>query len=367
MSKANVKLQELTANYEKRIYDLEQMLDIARSFYSTLDAKKLRESIIFSCMAQMHVIDAGMFVLDTLTSDFFALETSQIILEAGACSKYTIAFTDPIVKILTDEKKPVTLEYIEEFCPEDSETVELLRTLHASLIIPLILKNHINGILFLGERLVFNSDSDAEYTDYEKTQILTIASLAAVAINNSILLERSSTDMMTKLKLRFFFFNALGEKLDAARAQKNPLAILMLDIDFFKRFNDTYGHDCGDFVLKQVAFLIKSNLRETDLACRYGGEEFTVMLDKTKKDDALAIAERIRLAVEQCDFVFNDRTMKVTVSCGISVFDYKKNPISIPQQLVKQADQGLYMSKHNGRNRVTYAPPSLLSDFDCVE
>ena len=141
----------------------------------------------------------------------------------------------------------------------------------------------------------------------------------------------------------------------------------MLDIDFFKRFNDTYGHDCGDFVLKQVAFLIKSNLRETDLACRYGGEEFTVMLDKTKKDDALAIAERIRLAVEQCDFVFNDRTMKVTVSCGISVFDYKKNPISIPQQLVKQADQGLYMSKHNGRNRVTYAPPSLLSDFDCVE
>ena len=243
----------------------------------------------------------------------------------------------------------------------------MLRTLHASLIIPLILKNHINGILFLGERLVFDSDSDAEYTDYEKTQILTIASLAAVAINNSILLERSSTDMMTKLKLRFFFFNALGEKLDAARAQKNPLAILMLDIDFFKRFNDTYGHDCGDFVLKQVAFLIKSNLRETDLACRYGGEEFTVMLDKTKKDDALAIAERIRLAVEQCDFVFNDRTMKVTVSCGISVFDYKKNPISIPQQLVKQADQGLYMSKHNGRNRVTYAPPSLLSDFDCVE
>ena len=243
----------------------------------------------------------------------------------------------------------------------------MLRTLHASLIIPLILKNHINGILFLGERLVFDSDSDADYTDYEKTQILTIASLAAVAINNSILLERSSTDMMTKLKLRFFFFNALGEKLDAARAQKNPLAILMLDIDFFKRFNDTYGHDCGDFVLKQVAFLIKSNLRETDLACRYGGEEFTVMLDKTKKDDALAIAERIRLAVEQCDFVFNDRTMKVTVSCGISVFDYKKNPISIPQQLVKQADQGLYMSKHNGRNRVTYAPPSLLSDFDCVE
>lgn len=220
---------------------------------------------------------------------------------------------------------------------------------------------------FLGERLVFDSASDTEYTNYEKTQIFTIASLAAVAINNSILLERSSTDMMTKLKLRFFFFNTLGERLDAARAQKNPLAILMLDIDFFKRFNDTYGHDCGDFVLKQVAFLIKSNLRDTDLACRYGGEEFTVMLDKTQKDDALAIAERIRLAIEQSDFVFNERTMKVTISCGISVFDYKKNPISIPQQLVKQADQGLYMSKHNGRNRVTYAPPSLLSDFECVE
>ena len=80
MAKANIKLQELTAKYEKRIYDLEQMLDISRSFSSTLEASKLLDSIVFSCMAQMHVIDAGIFVLDMLNSDYFVLETNQIIL-----------------------------------------------------------------------------------------------------------------------------------------------------------------------------------------------------------------------------------------------------------------------------------------------
>lgn len=361
MAKANIKLQELTANYEKRIYDLEQMLDISRSFSSTLEASKLLDSIVFSCMAQMHVIDAGIFVLDMLNSDYFVLETNQIILETKNDNKYQIPFEDPIVSILLEEKRPLSLEYIEKKCSSDSETIELLRSMHSSLIIPLILKNHINGILFLGERLIFDSDADAAYTDYEKGQIMTIASLASIAINNSVLLERSSTDMMTKLKLKYFFFNSLTEKLDAAMVQKQPLSILMFDIDFFKHFNDTYGHDCGDYVLKQVASLIKSNLREDDLASRYGGEEFTVMLNETQKEDAISIAERIRTAIENHEFVFNNQVMKVTISCGLSVFDYKKNPLTVPQQLVKQADRGLYMSKHNGRNRVTYAPPSLVS------
>lgn len=353
-------MDQIIADYEKHIYDLEQLLDISRSFCSTLEGPKLLESIVFSCMAQMRVTNAGIFVLDLLNSEYFQLETKQSVLDSHDGMKYQIPYTDPIITVLSEEKRPVTLEYLLEKSP-GTVSGEMLKSLSPTLIIPLLQKNHINGILFLGERFTFEPGSDTSYTDYEKDLIQNIASLGAIAINNAALIERSSTDMMTQLKLKYYFFNVLTEKLDNAMTQKLPLAVLMFDIDFFKHFNDTYGHECGDYVLKQVAQLIKKGLREDDLASRYGGEEFTVLLNDTEKDDAVQIADRIRSSIENHDFVFNEQHMKVTISCGVSVFDYKTNPITVAAQIVNQADQGLYMSKHNGRNRVTYAPPSLVS------
>ena len=358
--------RERSIEYEKRIYDLEQLLDISRSFCSTLEGTKLLESIVFSCMAQMHVTNAGIFVLDLINSENFTLETKQSVMDPLNTQKYIISATDPIVSCLTDEKRPVTLDYLIATCPE-TQVGEMLASLQPTLIVPLIQKNHINGILFLGERFSLDAESYTAYTDYEKNLIQNIASLASIAINNATMVERSSTDMMTQLKLKYFFFNVLTEKLDAAMAQKQPLSVLMFDIDFFKHFNDTYGHECGDYVLKKVAQLIKTNLRDEDLASRYGGEEFTVLLNETTKDDAIMVAERIRSSIESYDFIFNDQRMKVTISVGVAVFDHKFNPITNPLKLVNQADQGLYMSKHNGRNRVTYAPPSLVSDEDAEE
>ena len=357
MARRISKKQDKISEYERRIYDLEQLLDISRSFSSTLDSNTLLESIVFSCMAQLHVADAGIFVLDFINSDFLQLKTKQAFIDAKTAEEYKINFSDPIVAILTETKNPVTLEFLKKKCPE-SDAIRVLNLLNPTLIVPLTQKNHLNGILFLGERFFLDEES-GDYTDYEKNLILTIGSLAAIAINNATLIERSSTDMMTQLKLKYFFFNVLTEKLDLAMSQQLPLSVLMFDIDFFKHFNDTYGHECGDYVLKQVAFLIKSNLREEDLASRYGGEEFTVLLNETSKDAALSIAERIRSCIESYDFVFNDQHMHVTISCGVAVFDHENNPITIAKQIVSQADQGLYMSKHNGRNRVTYAPPSL--------
>lgn len=316
-------------------------------------------------MAQMRVTNAGIFVLDILNSEYFQLETKQSVLDPQSNLKYQIPYTDPVITTLSEEKRPVTLDYLLENSPHTT-VGEMLKSLTPTLIVPLIQKNHINGILFLGERFTFEPGSDISYTDYEKDLIQNIASLGAIAINNSALIERSSTDMMTQLKLKYYFFNVLTEKLDNAMTQKIPLAILMFDIDFFKHFNDTYGHECGDYVLKQVAHLIKTGLRDDDLASRYGGEEFTVLLNDTKKNDAVQIAERIRSTIENFDFTFNDQHMKVTISCGVSVFDHKTNPVTVAAQIVNQADQGLYMSKHNGRNRVTYAPPSLVST-DYVE
>lgn len=360
MAKRTYKKNNNVAQYERRIYDLEQLIDIARSFNSTIDTNTLLESIAFSCMAQLHVADAGIFILDPLNSDNFILKRKQNMFDPTNDKNYRIEYTDSVVSFLTENKNTVSMDTLCKNCT-NSSAIKIFQELKPTLVVPLLQKNHLSGILFLGERFYFDSETGADYTEYEKDLILSIASLAAIAINNAMLIERSSTDMMTQLKLKYFFFNVLSEKLDNAMQEKKPLSVIMFDIDFFKHFNDTYGHECGDYVLKQVASLIKQNLREEDLASRYGGEEFTVMLNEAPKDAAVSVAERIRACIETHDFIFNNEHMHVTISCGVSVFDHETNPITIPQQLINQADQGLYMSKHNGRNRVTYAPPSLVS------
>jgi diguanylate cyclase (GGDEF)-like protein len=342
---------EQTIQYEKKIYDLEQLLDIAKSFCQNLDFGNLLESIVYICMAQMHVLGAEIFVRDLITNENFVLETSKDFLSDN---KVMLPVSTPIASALLTEKRPLTFDELKKSCG-DSPHIAILDSLNPTLIVPLIQKNHLNGMLVLQERIAI--EDDATYSEYEINQIMSIASLASVAINNAALLEMSSTDMMTHLKLKYYFFNLLTEAIDAAFLNKQQIAVIMFDIDFFKKFNDTYGHECGDFVLKSVADLIRKNLRESDVASRYGGEEFTCLLLEAGKDEAMVVAERIRSTINEHDFVYNDQHLHVTISGGISVFDAEKNLVSSPNEFVNQADQGLYMSKNNGRNRVTFFDP----------
>ena len=339
---------EQVVQYEKRIYDLGQLLDIAKSFCQNLDFGNLLESIVYICMAQMHVLGAEIFVRDLITNECFILETDK---DFSSDKKVSIPVSTPITAKLLEAKKPITFDELKNAVGECKD-LAAIEKLSPTLIVPLIQKNHLNGMLILQERIVI--EEDTSYTDYEQSQIMSIASLASVAINNAALMEMSSTDMMTHLKLKYYFFNYLTEAIDSAFLKKENIAVLMFDIDFFKKFNDTYGHECGDFVLISVADIIKKSLRDVDVASRYGGEEFTVLLCDTDKDGAMIVAERIRSAIDEHDFVYNDQHLHVTISVGVSVFDADTNLVNSPNCFVNQADQALYVSKSNGRNRVTY-------------
>ena len=346
---------EQSTYYEKRIYDLEQLIDIAKSFCSTLDFSNLLESIVYICMAQMHVLGAEIFVRDPITNDVLNLETAKAM---STGKKLSIPVSSSICSFLLESQKPVTFTELKAKVTDDDDSMQLLANLNPTLIVPLIEKNnHLSGILILQERIAI--EDETTYTEYEQNMIMSIASLATVAINNASLMEMSSTDMMTHLRLKYFFFNQLTEAIDKAFELNENIAVLMFDIDFFKKFNDTYGHECGDFVLITVANIIKSSLRETDIASRYGGEEFTVLLRKGNKTEAMKVAERIRKKIEGYDFVYNDQHLHVTVSGGVSVFDTEKNPVDLPNVFVNQADSGLYMSKNNGRNQVTFFDPAV--------
>lgn len=353
---------QTVAQYEKQIYDLQQLLEISRSLCTTLELSKLIESILYITMAQMRVLGAGVFILESLDSTHYRLGENYSGLEADISMDYRIPIECHLVDVMGNSGQAYTLDELKNILPNDKE-VETVASLSPSLVVPLILKNRLNGILLLGERITMEGE-DSGYTDYEKQEISTITSLAAIAVNNASLLEQSSTDMMTHLKLKYYFFNVLTDKLDYAYAQNQPLSVIMMDIDFFKKFNDTYGHACGDYVLQSVAKIIKNSVRGQDMASRYGGEEFTVMLYNTNKKEAMRVAERIRKNVEENDFCYQDEHMKVTISGGVSVFSTDTNPVASAKLLVEQADQALYISKRNGRNRITFADPKELASMN---
>lgn len=167
---------------------------------------------------------------------------------------------------------------------------------------------------------------------------------------NGQLRQLSKTDFLTELNNRGTWEDALSHEFKRLKRSGHTGSLLMCDIDHFKRINDTYGHAAGDVVIKQVALAVKKNLRETDIAGRYGGEEFAVLLVDTTADQALYFAERLRKTVENLQMEFNQQLLRATVSVGIAQFESQMQDY---RQWLELADKALYTSKADGRNKVT--------------
>ena len=178
----------------------------------------------------------------------------------------------------------------------------------------------------------------------------TIAQQGAVAIENARNYELATVDQLTGLFLRDYFYRKLSEEQVRARRYGSTFAVLMLDLDSFKEINDRLGHLAGDRYLRRVGKVIRETMRGADVACRYGGEEFAVLLPETDRAGALTIGERIRKRIARMEVPAGDDLMRTTVSIGIATYpaDY---PGTLPG-LLDRADQALYAAKENGRNRV---------------
>jgi diguanylate cyclase (GGDEF)-like protein len=177
---------------------------------------------------------------------------------------------------------------------------------------------------------------------------------ATAQLSNAILHEKvqrvAITDGLTGLYNHRYFQERLSHELKRALRQEQPVSLLLLDIDHFKKVNDDYGHPFGDEVLKRISRELSNVARDIDLVARYGGEEFVVILGNAGRRDCKKVAERIRKKVEALSFDCEGETVKTTVSLGGATFpeDGKTK-----EELIRHADQALYHSKHAGRNRYT--------------
>jgi two-component system cell cycle response regulator len=168
--------------------------------------------------------------------------------------------------------------------------------------------------------------------------------------SNELLKQLSNTDPLTKLHNRRHLTEVLGKEIQRAERQKAFLTFIILDIDHFKRVNDTYGHQNGDVVLVALAEAIQSGLRAYDLAARYGGEEFVLVLPGTSLAGGVTVAERLRGAVQGLTFAPPLESLDVTASLGVATFP--SSLVDSIDSLIRQADEALYRAKQNGRNRV---------------
>ncbi|MCA1733579.1 MAG: diguanylate cyclase [Acidobacteria bacterium] len=182
------------------------------------------------------------------------------------------------------------------------------------------------------------------------------AGLRIVSLQNELieanrrLAQLSITDGLTNLYNHRHFQDELAKHFTESARYDRPLSLALIDIDFFKKVNDTWGHAVGDAVLKQVAALFKESIRHSDLAARYGGEEFGIIMPETEMEQAVTFAEKIREMVEATIIETEQGTVRVTVSIGVSSVPHPT--INTPMQLIEDADASLYRAKEHGRNQV---------------
>lgn len=258
-----------------------------------------------------------------------------------------------LTEYILNQKEAVPISDLAEHA--DFVSPKLLSEGIRSLIAcPLYVEGRIVGIIYVDDF------SPRNWTEREISSLSLLSTYAAVAIERARLLEETRllaiTDDLTSLYNHRYFVQRLMHEVKRARRYRQPLSLLMLDIDHFKKYNDQHGHIKGNEVLKRVAALLVRESRDSDIAVRYGGEEFSIILPQTTNKDAISLAERLREQVEKEEIPHRDTQPegKLTISIGVATFP--DDTIS-PVELVEMADVALYRAKRLGRNRVcSYMP-----------
>lgn len=200
--------------------------------------------------------------------------------------------------------------------------------------------------------IIMSGKNDGEpYSYSDQTYFHRIFSVLAVTMQNGLHYEVSITEPKTGLFTYEYFKAKVEENLATCRRYNRTSAMLIMDIDFFKKFNDTYGHLVGDKVLVALADTLKRTVRENDCVARFGGEEFSILLTECTRDGVWEVAERIRKAVEKIELWEGDTLLHITISIGACFMHGQKG--LTPTYVFKKADDALYYSKQNGRNRST--------------
>jgi diguanylate cyclase (GGDEF)-like protein len=225
----------------------------------------------------------------------------------------------------------------------------------SSVTLPLIYGENVLGVISIGSHQL------DKYSIETSRLLSTLSNQLASSLNNCLLYEGmkriAMTDDLTDLNNYRFFKQMIEHEFVKAERYSIPLSCIMMDIDNFKMFNDTYGHQAGDAILSEIASLLKKTVRKVDTLARYGGEEFALISPFSDNREATDLAERLRKEVAEHVFLSDKGALHITMSFGVATF-VSNNGIHDKSELIKSADLFLYLAKSKGRNRVESASKS---------
>jgi len=248
--------------------------------------------------------------------------------------------------------KPISFELL-AFQLNNEEAVKPYLEIKTEIAVPIMGPFGLYGIILVGKKLL-----DEGYNRDELFYLQLLMSFVSQAIKNHLHYEHSLRDVKTGLYNHGFFQTRLKEEVIRARRYCYESSLVVIDVDKFKNFNDSYGHLAGDKVLESLAQVIKQSVRLDDIPSRFGGEEFTILLPHTDKTTVWHVAERLRTSIAEMKVPWTVALPQVTISIGIYTFDQNTN-IDV-NSIIRRADEALYVSKERGRNRCTIWSPGII-------
>lgn len=336
-----------------KIRELTIINEISQAVNYMGDLEKTLNAILSRCVQVLDAKQGSLFLLDEKYEELvesatvFGIEgkvnideelKKQFKLGRGIAGE---VFSSGQARLIQNIKKD------KNFAFRDAERDQM----QTMICVPLLVKDSAIGVMNIVNRL------EGRFGQEDLQTAITMANQAAVVVEKAKLFNLATVDGLTGLVVHRHFQTKMEEEFRRAKRYDNPLSFMMTDIDHFKKFNDTWGHQTGDMVLREVARIVRDNARDTDIAARYGGEEFAVILPETDPDGAMFLAERLRQRIEDAAFEGPKGPLKVTISVGVCSLPYIQFE-TVPE-MIKLADEALYACKRNGRNRVECATPEM--------
>lgn len=342
----NKALSETQKELKKRVYDLHNIFEISFKVMGQTEVENLVNTALLNALGIFTAKSVMLMLVDADDRDLFIVVESRGFF-GSKIDEFSLSRNDKLVKYLEFIKKPFQ---IKDIVYEFESVKPSLEDLEIKAMAPLFQEDEIIGILCLGPNV-----SEQEYTPEALEMIGILANMLSVALHNAQNFEQikalSYTDEMTGLHNYRFFTMRLKEEIARAKRNNACLALLILDVDFFKNYNDTLGHPAGDEILRQLSMILKATVRDNDIVARYGGEEFAIILPSTDQGGAAVLSERIRKKVEDYNFPSQEIQPNGTLTISIGIALFPDNAITL-EDIIIAADRALYFAKESGRNRV---------------
>jgi diguanylate cyclase (GGDEF)-like protein len=327
---------------------IETLMEIAKALASPKEIHEILEEIMLQVSRLLHPKAWSLLLRDEETNELeFAVVISDV---AENLKGVRLPVGYGIAGWVAEKGEPLIISDVQKdprFAAEFAK--QLTFTTRSIACVPIKSQDQIFGVIEL-----INSHDEGIFTEADEHILTTIADFAGIAISNAKAIAKIKqlviTDDLTGLYNSRYFFEQIEYEVERAKRYSTPLSLVFFDLDRFKNVNDTYGHLVGSRLLAEVGSIVQTNIRKTDKAARYGGDEFVIILPQTEKDGATIFARKLLEALHRYPFISsNGDVLAITASFGVAAFPADAGSAG---ELINAADESMYLVKESGRNGV---------------